>query len=162
MAFGKDKSSDDPQDPTGPAATEDDDELDGPFDIDDFDDPSVAALARLDLGSVSIPMPEAGQVQVELTDTGVPSAVWVVTRTRRFTIAATPHPRPRACGGRSPPSWPTRCAKTSPRSRSRTARGAEEVVGLAADQGQGAGVGAVHRGRRLSLDDPLRRQRALV
>ncbi|HVQ83347.1 MAG TPA: DUF3710 domain-containing protein, partial [Mycobacterium sp.] len=35
-------------------------ELEGPFDIDDFDDPAVAELARLDLGSVLIPMPEAG------------------------------------------------------------------------------------------------------
>ena len=30
-------------------------------------------MRRLDLGSVLVPMPEAGQVQVELTDSGVPS-----------------------------------------------------------------------------------------
>ncbi len=71
----------------------DDDELDGPFDIDDFDDPAAAALARLDLGSVLIPMPEAGQVQVELTERGVPSAVWVVTPNGRFTIAAYAAPK---------------------------------------------------------------------
>ncbi len=47
--------------------TETGEELDGPFDIDDFDDPSVATVARLDLGSVLIPMPDAGQVQVELS-----------------------------------------------------------------------------------------------
>jgi len=69
------------------------DELEGPFDIDDFDDPSVAELARLDLGSVLIPMPEAGQLQVELTETGVPSAVWVVTPNGRFTIAAYAAPK---------------------------------------------------------------------
>jgi hypothetical protein len=69
------------------------DELVGPFDIEDFDDPSVAGLARLDLGSVLIPMPEAGQVQVELTETGVPSAVWVVTPNGRFTIAAYAAPK---------------------------------------------------------------------
>jgi hypothetical protein len=69
------------------------DELEGPFDIDDFDDPTVAELARLDLGSVLIPMPEAGQLQVELTETGVPSAVWVVTPNGRFTIAAYAAPK---------------------------------------------------------------------
>ncbi len=72
---------------------EDLDELEGPFDIDDFDDPAVAELARLDLGSVLIPMPEAGQLQVELTETGVPSAVWVVTANGRFTIAAYAAPK---------------------------------------------------------------------
>lgn len=69
------------------------DELEGPFDIEDFDDPAVAELARLDLGSVLIPMPEAGQLQVELTETGVPSAVWVVTPNGRFTIAAYAAPK---------------------------------------------------------------------
>ncbi len=69
------------------------DELDGPFDIDDFDDPAAAAVARLDLGSVLIPMPAAGQVQVELTEGGVPSAVWVVTANGRFTVAAYAAPK---------------------------------------------------------------------
>jgi Protein of unknown function (DUF3710) len=68
-------------------------EVEGPFDIDDFDDPAVAELARLDLGSVLIPMPETGQLQVELTETGVPSAVWVVTPNGRFTIAAYAAPK---------------------------------------------------------------------
>ena len=76
-----------------PVDDEFDEELDGPFDIEDFDDPSVAELARLDLGSVLIPMPEAGQLQVELTETGVPSAVWVVTPNGRFTIAAYAAPK---------------------------------------------------------------------
>lgn len=74
-------------------ADEDGDELVGPFDIEDFDDPSVAELARLDLGSVLIPMPAAGQVQVELTENGVPSAVWMVTPNGRFTIAAYAAPK---------------------------------------------------------------------
>jgi hypothetical protein len=68
-------------------------ELQGPFDIDDFDDPKVAELARLDLGSVLIPMPEGGQLQVELTEGGVPSAVWVITPNGRFTIAAYAAPK---------------------------------------------------------------------
>lgn len=70
-----------------------DEELEGPFDIDDFDDPDVATVARLDLGSVLIPMPEGGQVQVEINETGVPSAVWVVTPHGRFTIAAYAAPK---------------------------------------------------------------------
>ncbi|SPM37395.1 hypothetical protein MRAB57_5242 [Mycobacterium rhizamassiliense] len=76
-----------------PVDDEFDEDLEGPFDIEDFDDPAVAELARLDLGSVLIPMPEAGQLQVELTETGVPSAVWVVTPNGRFTIAAYAAPK---------------------------------------------------------------------
>ncbi|GBG35835.1 DUF3710 domain-containing protein [Mycobacterium montefiorense] len=98
MAFGKSGKYDSDK-PVAPEAAADpvddefDDDLEGPFDIDDFDDPSVAELARLDLGSVLIPMPEAGQLQVELTETGVPSAVWVVTPNGRFTIAAYAAPK---------------------------------------------------------------------
>lgn len=105
MAFGKRKQSTNDQDDTGPDAAESSvvaessdidtgtDEFDGPFDIEDFDDPDVAAVGRLDLGSVLIPMPEAGQVQVELNETGVPSAVWVVTPNGRFTVAAYAAPK---------------------------------------------------------------------
>ncbi|OBF83879.1 hypothetical protein A5791_25175 [Mycobacterium sp. 852002-51163_SCH5372311] len=75
------------------AAEPADGELEGPFDIDDFDDPADAELARLDLGSVLIPMPAGGQLQVELTESGVPSAVWVVTANGRFTIAAYAAPK---------------------------------------------------------------------
>jgi hypothetical protein len=108
MAFGRRSGKDDSEDasagPTGDdavkapvdtqaSAEQPDEELEGPFDIEDFDDPAVAELARLDLGSVLIPMPEAGQLQVELTETGVPSAVWVVTPNGRFTIAAYAAPK---------------------------------------------------------------------
>jgi hypothetical protein len=96
MAFGKHKDGDDVSDPADVRAVDDIndvDDLEGPFDVDDFDDPATAALARLDLGSVLIPMPEAGQVQVELTEMGVPSAVWVVTPNGRFTIAAYAAPK---------------------------------------------------------------------
>ena len=65
----------------------------GPFDIEDFDDPAHAALARLDLGSVLIPMPPGGQVQVELNQVGAPSAIWVVTPNGRFTVAAYAAPK---------------------------------------------------------------------
>lgn len=97
MALGRSGKDDSDESAAGGAADpiddEFDEELEGPFDIDDFDDPSVAELARLDLGSVLIPMPEAGQLQVELTETGVPSAVWVVTPNGRFTIAAYAAPK---------------------------------------------------------------------
>ena len=66
---------------------------DGPFDIEDFDSPEQAALARLDLGSVLIPMPPGGQVQVEFNQTGQPTAIWVVTANGRFTIAAYAAPK---------------------------------------------------------------------
>src|SRR5690242_10293244 len=103
MAFGRGKSQDNKDQDDSSTASEstaaagdsefDDDDLDGPFDIEDFDDPDVAAHGRLDLGSVLIPMPVAGQVQVELNETGVPSAVWVVTPNGRFTIAAYAAPK---------------------------------------------------------------------
>jgi hypothetical protein len=104
MALGKRKRKDDlerasidsagehpePERALEPEPTE---ELEGPFDIEDFDDPATAEQARFDLGSVLIPMPAAGQVQVELTETGVPSAVWIVTPNGRFTIAAYAAPK---------------------------------------------------------------------
>jgi hypothetical protein len=93
MAFGKRRDHDDVDGPDDVTGNPVDEELDGPFDVDDFDDPSTAALGRLDLGSVLIPMPEAGQVQVELSEVGVPSAVWVVTPNGRFTIAAYAAPK---------------------------------------------------------------------
>ena len=71
------------------------DEVDGPFDIEDFETPEQAALARLDLGSVLIPMPPGRQIQVEFDQTGVPTAIWVVTPNGRFTIAAYAAPKSR-------------------------------------------------------------------
>lgn len=70
-----------------------DPEVDGPFDIDDFDDSAQAEVARINLGSVLIPVPETGQLQVETTDTGVPTAVWVITPNGRYTIAAYAAPK---------------------------------------------------------------------
>ncbi|MCV7278621.1 DUF3710 domain-containing protein [Mycolicibacterium flavescens] len=104
MAFGRRKGGDgrdDEQaaDQTGAGRHEDTaepdgaDELDGPFDIEDFDDAATAGTGRLDLGSVLIPLPAAGQVQVELSQQGVPSAIWVVTPNGRFTIAAYAAPK---------------------------------------------------------------------
>ena len=81
------------EEPAGGQASDEPSALEGPFDIDDFDDPAIAEVARLDLGSVLIPMPDGGQLQVELTETGVPSAVWVLTPNGRFTIAASAAPK---------------------------------------------------------------------
>jgi hypothetical protein len=69
------------------------DELDGPFDIEDFDESAIPTEGRLDLGSVLVPLPPEAQLQVELTETGVPSAVWIVTANGRFTIAAYAAPK---------------------------------------------------------------------
>ncbi|BBZ14319.1 DUF3710 domain-containing protein [Mycobacterium branderi] len=98
MAFGRRKPKDDDPEvaaaqPEPSAEPEPEVELDGPFDIEDFDDPAAAEVARLDLGSVLIPMPAEGQLQVELTETGIPSAVWIVTPNGRYTIAAYAAPK---------------------------------------------------------------------
>ncbi|GFG76322.1 DUF3710 domain-containing protein [Mycobacterium botniense] len=104
MAFGRRKrkderasisraAEDEPLEPAAALAAEPAEELEGPFDIDDFDDPATAELARLDLGSVLIPIPTASQLQVELTETGLPSAIWIVTPNGRFTIAAYAAPK---------------------------------------------------------------------
>ena len=62
-AFGRRSGKDDSEDASAAlpdddveaaaAAEPDDEEPEGPFDIDDFDDPAVAELARLDLGSAT-------------------------------------------------------------------------------------------------------------
>jgi hypothetical protein len=93
MAFGRRKDDDGAPEETSVSDEPDSNEPDGPFDIEDFDDPSTATVGRLDLGSVLIPLPEAGQVQVELSQQGVPSAVWVMTPNGRFTVAAYAAPK---------------------------------------------------------------------
>src|SRR5258705_5353514 len=96
MAFGKHKEGDDISDRADVRAADDIndvDDLEGPFDVDDFDDPDTAALARLDLGPVLIPVPEAGQEQDQLTRMGPASAAWVATPTRAFPIARSAAPQ---------------------------------------------------------------------
>jgi hypothetical protein len=66
---------------------------DGPFDVEDFDDPAQAEIARLDLGGVLVPVPEGAQLNVEVTDQGVPSAVWLMTPVGRFSIAGYAAPK---------------------------------------------------------------------
>ena len=103
MAFGRRKPKEQPVDEPesvgthrkqeAPAASPVAHDAHGPFDIEDFDDPAAAVEGRLDLGSVLLPLPASAQLQVELTETGVPSAVWVVTVNGRFTVAAYAAPK---------------------------------------------------------------------
>jgi len=109
MAFGRRKPKEEPADESGvaeapkisaartaperPVENAAADDLEGPFDIEDFDDAAAAEAGRLDLGSVLLPMPASAQLQVELTETGIPSAIWVVTANGRFTVAAYAAPK---------------------------------------------------------------------
>jgi hypothetical protein len=136
MAFGRHAKPDDDDIDTVDEAVEsaggvNGDELDGPFDIDDFDDPAAAAHARLDLGSVLIPMPEAGQVQVELTEGGVPSAVWVVTANGRFTVAAYAAPKSSALWREVATELADSLRKDTPDVRIEDGPWGREVVGTA-------------------------------
>lgn len=121
---------------------ESDEDFDGPFDIEDFDDPEAATVARLDLGSVLIPMPEAGQVQVELTEQGVPSSVWVVTPSGRFTIAAYAAPKSAGLWREVAGELADSLRKDGAKVRIEDGRWGREVVGVsvAAPQGQTPGV----------------------
>jgi hypothetical protein len=140
MASEEHQDSDDvngPLDMTG----DDVDDLDGPFDIDDFDDPSTAEGGRLNLGSVLIPMPEAGQVQVELTEMGVPSAVWVVTPNGRFTIAAYAAPKTAGLWREVAAELAESLRKDVPKVGIEDGPWGREVVGVAqSEQGQPHGV----------------------
>lgn len=77
------------------------DESEGPFDISeiDSDDPTAGRDGqRLDLGSVLVPMPTGGQLQVEMAPNGSPQAVHLVTEHGRITVAAYAAPK-------SPGQW---------------------------------------------------------
>jgi hypothetical protein len=95
MAFGKRKSDDTtgttPVDAAAPAIDEDDG--DGPFDIEDFDDPTVALVGRHDLGAVLIPENEAAELAVEVNQQGVPTMAWMVTSSGRYNVTAYAAPK---------------------------------------------------------------------
>ncbi|MDX1890645.1 DUF3710 domain-containing protein [Mycolicibacterium sp. 050158] len=108
MAFGKRKSGDEITEPE-PATTDADiaagelegsdpsedgaEDLDGPFDIEDFDDPAVATLGRHDLGAVLIPENEAAELAVEVNPQGVPTMAWMVTANGRYNVTAYAAPK---------------------------------------------------------------------
>lgn len=93
MAFGKRKNDDD--DTTGAEESESaaGDDLDGPFDIEDFDDPDVALQGRHDLGAVLIPENETAELAVEVNQQGVPTMAWMVTSNGRYNITAYAAPK---------------------------------------------------------------------
>jgi hypothetical protein len=62
----------------------------GPYDEDEAPDDGIA---RLDLGSVRLPLPPDAQVQVEMEPAGPLRAVHVLTPNGRFTIAAYAAPK---------------------------------------------------------------------
>ncbi|MCJ0902645.1 DUF3710 domain-containing protein [Rhodococcus sp. ARC_M6] len=77
------------------------DETEGPYDFADIDseDPTAGRDGqRLDLGSVLVPMPPGGQLQVEMAPDGSPQAVHLVTEHGRVTVAAYAAPK-------SPGQW---------------------------------------------------------
>lgn len=126
----------------GESVTDEAEDFDGPFDIEDFDDPESAKHARLDLGSVLVPMPAAGQVRVELTDQGVPSSVWVVTPHGRFTIAAYAAPKSAGLWREVAAELADSLRKDGAKVRVEDGRWGREVVGIgtSAPQGQQPGV----------------------
>jgi uncharacterized protein DUF3710 len=77
----------------GEAAPSGGDEFDGPFDIEDFDDPAVATQGRHDLGSVLIPVDETAELAVEVNQEGVPTMVWMVTPNGRYNFTAYAAPK---------------------------------------------------------------------
>ncbi|TLH63397.1 DUF3710 domain-containing protein [Mycolicibacterium neoaurum] len=121
----------------------DDEDFDGPFDIEDFDDPESATVARLDLGSVLIPLPAAGQVQVELTDQGVPSSVWVVTPNGRFTIAAYAAPKSAGLWREVATELAESLRKDGAKVRIEDGKWGREVVGASTSVPQGQQPGVV-------------------
>jgi hypothetical protein len=98
MAFGKRKNVKDDQtggvpEPGEVAESAVDDDPDGPFDVEEFDDPAVVTLGRHDLGSVLIPENEGAELAIEVNQQGVPTMVWMVTPNGRYNITAYAAPK---------------------------------------------------------------------
>ncbi|NNH71156.1 DUF3710 domain-containing protein [Nocardia uniformis] len=71
----------------------------GPYDYNDVSELlEKVADQRLDLGSVIVPVPPGGQLQVEMTPEGTPQAVHLATQHGRITVAAYAAPK-------SPGQW---------------------------------------------------------
>jgi hypothetical protein len=98
MAFGKRKNVKDDQaggvsDPDDVAEAAVDDDPDGPFDVEEFDDAAVVTVGRHDLGSVLIPENDAAELAIEVNQQGVPTMVWMVTPNGRYNITAYAAPK---------------------------------------------------------------------
>ncbi|MGV9750441.1 DUF3710 domain-containing protein [Nocardia farcinica] len=86
---------------SGPLHAAPEPERRGPYDYDEVAE-LLADVAdqRLDLGSVILPVPPGGQLQVEMTPDGAPQAVHLATEHGRITVAAYAAPK-------SPGQWRT-------------------------------------------------------
>jgi uncharacterized protein DUF3710 len=98
MAFGKRKSGKSDEKEEAPdtgevAGSPEIDDTEGPFDVEEFDDPSVVTVGRHDLGSVLIPENESAELAVEVNQQGVPTMVWMVTPNGRYNITAYAAPK---------------------------------------------------------------------
>ena len=100
MAFGKRKSKDEAHPevveaapPTFDGERGDDGGVEGPFDVEDFDDPEAALVGRHDLGAVLIPENEAAELAVEVNPQGVPTMAWMVTSNGRYNVTAYAAPK---------------------------------------------------------------------
>ena len=100
--FGKRKKqaeSTEAPETTDDVATSDVDTDSGPYDIEDAAELlEKQSEGRLDLGSVVVPMPAGGQLQVEMSPDGSPQGVHLVTDHGRITVAAYAAPK-------SPGQW---------------------------------------------------------
>ncbi len=92
FGFGRRRRQDDEAEAKAGAPAEESEELieGGPFDVDEAPDDDVE---RLDLGSVRLPVPEGGQLQVEVDPAGPVRAVHMVTSAGRLTVSAFASPR---------------------------------------------------------------------
>jgi hypothetical protein len=100
MAFGKRKREDDDvrkeqqdQERTASEPVVSRDDSEGPFDIEDFDDPESATVGRHDLGAVLIPVDESAELAVEVNPQGVPTMVWMDTPNGRYNVTAYAAPK---------------------------------------------------------------------
>lgn len=100
MAFGRRKNDDTTEPEVAKGETpafeggrDEDGDVEGPFDITDFDDPEVALLGRHDLGAVLIPENEAAELAVEVNQQGVPTMAWMVTGNGRYNVTAYAAPK---------------------------------------------------------------------
>jgi hypothetical protein len=101
MAFGRRKHDDDTTGAEVPQAATpafeggrgDDGDVEGPFDVGDFDDPALALVGRHDLGAVLIPENEAAELAVEVNQQGVPTMAWMVTQNGRYNVSAYAAPK---------------------------------------------------------------------
>ncbi|MFI9511158.1 DUF3710 domain-containing protein [Nocardia sp. NPDC052566] len=106
---------------TADYAAGDDAQRSGPYDYEDVAELLDAVLdQRLDLGSVILPVPPGGQLQVEMSPDGAPQAVHLATEHGRITVAAYAAPK-------SPGQWRTVAADLAESLRADGARVAVET-----------------------------------